>query len=225
MTTFGDILEIEEVKRDRVLAVVDLDEMDDQDEVPPVLDDSFAPKPSLSTSEKENKIEDVAVVPKLLDSVPGIIKIKEEPVDDDDFDPTLKIKNEPEDDDDDITDITDSRVSVNKTDMITATTDVLSSIDGNVELCDTPENSQSATSSKIKISISKVSLAASKSDSDKEKSKEAEKEPEPEEPVDTFVPPPFTVDYDLKPGFRGVELKDMPCKNIGFETSNLCSIM
>lgn len=43
--------------------------------------------------------------------------------------------------------------------------------------------------------------------------------------VEEFVPPPFTVDYDLKPAFRDVELEEQPMEARGIEISGLCSIM
>ena len=43
--------------------------------------------------------------------------------------------------------------------------------------------------------------------------------------MEEFVPPPFTVDLDLKPAFRDVELKDQPLLLQGVEASGLCSIM
>lgn len=43
--------------------------------------------------------------------------------------------------------------------------------------------------------------------------------------ADEFVPPPFTVDYDAKPGFRDAELVEQPMEARGLEISGLCSIM
>ncbi|MPC14511.1 Pre-mRNA cleavage complex 2 protein Pcf11 [Portunus trituberculatus] len=46
-----------------------------------------------------------------------------------------------------------------------------------------------------------------------------------DEEVEEFVPPPFTVDLELKPAFRNVELTEQPILQQGVEASGLCSIM
>ncbi|KAK4312787.1 hypothetical protein Pmani_015799 [Petrolisthes manimaculis] len=117
-----------------------------------------------------------------------------------------------------------------------AETDIASSIDGNMELSSTSPPSVVPTINRIKLNISKpvVANVNNNSNINNNNNESSDKSDNHhhilnsssiEEESDEFVPPPFTVDYKLKPAFRDVELEDMPVIFKGEEMSGLCSIM
>ncbi|XP_050689942.1 uncharacterized protein LOC126982137 isoform X2 [Eriocheir sinensis] len=122
-----------------------------------------------------------------------------------------------------------------------AETDIASSIDGNMELpMPTDTLGTRPTIGKIRLNISKPMINNNnnnnnnntnsndneeEADSAERKKRDALNSSSIDEEGEDFVPPPFTVDLDLKPGFEGVELDDQPVLMQGVEMSGLCSIM
>lgn len=121
-----------------------------------------------------------------------------------------------------------------------AETDIASSIDGNMELTSPTEAMTTRPAiTKIKLNISKpivsnANNANSNSDAVNNNNNEDDAERKKrdalncssiDEEVEEFIPPPFTVDLELKPAFRDVELVEQPMLQQGVEVSGLCSIM
>lgn len=119
-----------------------------------------------------------------------------------------------------------------------AETDIASSIDGNTELSNSGTSHTNPTVTKIKFNMSKPSLSNSSTNNNNNNLNNNENSSENkkldhsllnsssiEEDIEEFVPPPFTVDYELKPSFKDVELIEQPSVGRGVELSGLCSIM
>ncbi|KAK7083092.1 hypothetical protein SK128_015198 [Halocaridina rubra] len=104
-----------------------------------------------------------------------------------------------------------------------AETDIASTIDGNTELTETVTSTTAAP--KIVFNVSKTvnnNIESSINNANKNHNHNSNSIDEDD---DDFVPPPFTVDYDLKPAFRNAELTEQPLAARGIEISGLCSII
>ncbi|ROT72760.1 hypothetical protein C7M84_008805, partial [Penaeus vannamei] len=155
-------------------------------------------------------------------------EVKKEPEEEDEED---LIDKEPEEDDESSllrNESTDEpmwdtpAVSVNA-----AETDIASSIDGNTELSTPEATPAGGLVTKIKFNVSKPTLNINNNINNENKKDNANEtlNSSINDEADEFVPPPFTVDYDLKPAFRDVELEEQPMEARGIEISGLCSIM
>ncbi|XP_076041386.1 uncharacterized protein LOC143025504 isoform X2 [Oratosquilla oratoria] len=160
------------------------------------------------------------------------VEVKKEPEEDDEDD--LIIKEPVEDDVNCLTLEDDSREEEEENVWVppavnVSTTVISSSIDGNTELA-TPETTRSVSLvPKIKITVAKP-LLNNTSDGKATEGEDGNNNLETSRlsldgEFEEFDPPPFTVDYEVKPGFKGVELTETPMERRGCELSGLCSIM
>ncbi|KAL6259064.1 hypothetical protein P5V15_008985 [Pogonomyrmex californicus] len=151
------------------------------------------------------------------------IKIKEEPLDDDDIDEqpeseifdfaNVEIKEEPMEPEPDPEQIVNESGTVDTTYAA-----VKSSIDGNVELDSTPAAIPAAPS-RIKINITKPLNTNKEPEENKEKEKVTV-----ETPIEENAEQPL-VAASIKPSLQGRKLSNLPPVEKGQELSGLCSIM
>ncbi|XP_066967762.1 pre-mRNA cleavage complex 2 protein Pcf11-like isoform X1 [Macrobrachium rosenbergii] len=204
--------------------------------------------PMESQASVTSKLDDLSLASQLP------VRIKEEPMDVEDTDvpvitPVLpldivikkEVKKEPEEHDEDellvripeeedenslILPENDETVWTTPTVAVNAAeTDIASSIDGNTELSTTDTSEPAVTKTKIVFNVSKPAIANSDGNITNDKNNDVNSNIVNEDEYEEFVPPPFTVDYDKKPGFRDVELEEQPLAARGIEISGLCSIM
>lgn len=113
-----------------------------------------------------------------------------------------------------------------ETDIETAHLDLVSSIDGNIDLETGTPVSTSSIGGKIKINISKPILPLVQPKETKEPIIEseicAETFIDPSQPLPPGEEP---VQLNMKPALKGVELKKLPVVKKGTELTGLCSIM
>lgn len=117
-------------------------------------------------------------------------------------------------------------IEPNKPDVDTTHAELVSSIDGNVELdMGTPATTNSI-GGKIKINISKplpvLPPKETKEASGGESEMSAETFIDPSQPLPPGEEP---IQLNVKPALQGIELKKMPAVKKGSELTGLCSIM
>lgn len=113
-----------------------------------------------------------------------------------------------------------------KTDVDTTHAELVSSIDGNVELDTGAAPAPNAIAGKIKINISKPIAVVPPKESVKEPSAESDLSSETFiDPSQPLPPGEEPVQLNVKPALKGVELKKLPVVKKGAELTGLCSIM
>ncbi|XP_068232652.1 pre-mRNA cleavage complex 2 protein Pcf11-like isoform X1 [Palaemon carinicauda] len=210
-----------------------LDETDtpkeSQDSVTAKLDDmSLASQLPIRIKEEPMDVDDTDVPVSTPILPPNIVikkEVKKEPIEEDEDELCVRIPEEEDESnlilpEDDETVWATPAVAVNA-----AETDIASSIDGNTELSTTDTNEQTTTKTKIVFNVSKPAVANCDGNVMNDKNNDVNSNIVNEDEYEEFVPPPFTVDYDKKPGFRDVELEEQPLAARGIEISGLCSIM
>ncbi|GLV35194.1 Pcf11 cleavage and polyadenylation factor subunit [Carabus blaptoides fortunei] len=153
--------------------------------------------------------------------LPGGIKIKQEPMDDDVPDDEMclsGIKTEPLD-----PEMEDHHVVNTVIAADTTHAEVVSSIDGNVQLSSGPSISQAVgIAGKIKINITKPLLASKDSTSAGDADVTGDGSADSAEPLPPGEEP---VQLNLKPALQGLTLVKQPIVSKGTELTGLCSIM
>lgn len=106
----------------------------------------------------------------------------------------------------------------------TTHTEVVSTIDGNVEFESglPPSNNMSGISGKIKINITKPIPAIVPKEKDLTSEEKKNDEIDPSQPLPPGEEP---VQLNLKQALKGIELKKQPVVKKGSELTGLCSIM
>ncbi|XP_053644787.2 pre-mRNA cleavage complex 2 protein Pcf11 isoform X4 [Cherax quadricarinatus] len=211
--------------------------MDSQGSVTEKLEEmSLEPQPAVRIKEEPMEIEEIDIdcitsSQSLPEGMMVKLEVKQEPansIDDDDL-----ISRSPEDEDISSMLPNESNEELQWEPPImlvnAAETDIASSIDGNTELSVSDTTHTNTTVTKIKFNMSKPTLNNNNNNENVNEKNKLDNSllnsSSIEEEVEEFVPPPFTVDYNLKPSFKDVELIEQPSVGRGVELSGLCTIM